>query len=146
MKEGVIRRLIAESRRTSLRSSIDGHKTRLIHELSELRSSKKELEDLLESARIAERNHSDELRKQEEGFQAEMARMRRDSQCEIRQLVRPCSSLLPLPPSSLSSVISFFYQGESRKLVETYSFLLPIPPPYSSSVIPFFISVKSGSW
>ncbi|XP_070212712.1 janus kinase and microtubule-interacting protein 1-like [Littorina saxatilis] len=86
-KDGVIRRLISETRRTSLRSSIDGHKTRLIHELRELRSSKKELEDLLEAATIAQRNHSDELRRQEDSLQAEVARVRRDSQSEIRQLM-----------------------------------------------------------
>ncbi|KAL8598348.1 hypothetical protein ACOMHN_047669 [Nucella lapillus] len=85
-KEGVIRRLICESRRTSLRSSIDGHKNRLIHELSELRAAKKELEGLLELARSAHRNHSDELRRQEDTLQAEIARVRRDSQGEIRQM------------------------------------------------------------
>lgn len=87
-KDCVIRRLISENRRASLRTTFDGHKVRLIDELSDLRSAKRQLEELLEASHSAERVHCDELRKQEETFQGEIARVRRESQLEIRQLVR----------------------------------------------------------
>lgn len=73
----------------SLRSSQSDEalKNRLLNEVSEVRASKKELEEQLEAADLAQRLHSDQLRKQEETFQQEVARLRRDSQAEIRQLV-----------------------------------------------------------
>ncbi|XP_076472197.1 uncharacterized protein LOC143301638 isoform X3 [Babylonia areolata] len=91
-KEGAIRRLIGESRRTSLRTTVDGHKSRLIEEVGQLRQAKKELEGLLDMARSAERSHGDELRRREESLQAELAQVRRDAQGEVRQLIEQLKS------------------------------------------------------
>ncbi|XP_067656819.1 centrosome-associated protein CEP250-like isoform X2 [Haliotis asinina] len=86
-KESLLHRYISETRRESLRLSQDGRKSKLLHELSDLRSTKKQLEDSLTSASEAERQYCRQLRKTAEHYQSEVVRVKREAYIEIRHLI-----------------------------------------------------------
>ncbi|XP_071089671.1 centrosome-associated protein CEP250-like isoform X1 [Haliotis cracherodii] len=86
-KESLLHRYINETRRESLRLSQDGRKSKLLNELSDLRSTKKQLEDSLTSASEAERQYCRELRKTAEHYQSEVVRVKREAYIEIRHLI-----------------------------------------------------------
>lgn len=85
VKEKMLNKLLAQS--NANKGSSDTGKAKLLDELSELRSTKRQLEESLSQATVVEKHHSENLRKLCDSYESELVRVRRDSHLEIRQLV-----------------------------------------------------------
>ena len=85
VKEKMLNKLLSQS--NANKGTSDTGKTKLLDELSELRSTKRQLEESLSQATVVEKHHSENLRKLCDSYETELVRVRRDSHLEIRQLV-----------------------------------------------------------
>ncbi|ESO93152.1 hypothetical protein LOTGIDRAFT_162184 [Lottia gigantea] len=87
LKERMLRKLLGENRRGSLNLTPFAKRNKLLNELSELRTCKKELTETLEQVNGAERQHDLELRRTADSWESELQRIRRDAHLEIKNLV-----------------------------------------------------------
>lgn len=86
-KDVMVQRLLGENRHAHLKLNIDVRKCKLLDDLKELRREKKELEETLSSAAVAGRTFSNDLRRHSQTFGLEIAKVKREAQLEIKQLV-----------------------------------------------------------
>ncbi|KAK6174759.1 hypothetical protein SNE40_017976 [Patella caerulea] len=87
LKERMLRKLLGENRRGSLNLNMFAKRNKLMNELADLRTSKKELEESLENANEAERHHNLHVKKTAESWEYEVQKVRREAHMEIKQLV-----------------------------------------------------------
>ncbi|XP_050396815.2 centromere protein F isoform X2 [Patella vulgata] len=87
LKERMLRKLLGENRRGSLNLNIFAKRNKLMNELADLRTSKKELEESLEYANEAERHHNLHVKKTAESCEYEVQKVQREAHMEIKQLI-----------------------------------------------------------
>ncbi|CAG5117210.1 unnamed protein product, partial [Candidula unifasciata] len=96
-KDAEITKLKMEVSCKDVMLNIDVRRSKLLDDLKELRREKKELEDTLNSAEVAGRTFSNDLRRHSQNFELEMAKVKREAQLEIKQLIYKTTQINSLP-------------------------------------------------
>lgn len=84
VKEKMLNKLLSQ---TNQKTSNDQINVKLLDELSELRSTKRQLEESLSQATVIEKHHSENLKKLCSSYESELVRVRREAHMEIRHMV-----------------------------------------------------------